>query len=202
MEMSPVSETAAEEVAPVETSSKKKNKKKDVEKKDVKNKDAEKKKSKADEPHGRHVHSPHASAKKADAASRKKSLKPSAGEKKIVRKTHGKASRDDAPAPAADGMKKRHHRFHAGTVALRQIKKYQKSTELLMRKMPFARLVREIAQQEMPSNDLRFQGKALEALQEAAEAFLVGAFDRAGVYANHAGRITVNPDDLKLAIAD
>ena len=73
-------------------------------------------------------------------------------------------------APAAGGVKKP-HRYRPGTVALREIRRYQKSTELLIRKRPFQRLVREIAQEF--KTDLRFQGSAVLALQEAAEAYLV-----------------------------
>jgi len=67
------------------------------------------------------------------------------------------------------------HRYRPGTVALREIRKYQKSTELLIRKLPFQRLVREIAQDF--KTDLRFQSSAVLALQEAAEAYLVGLFE-------------------------
>ena len=76
-------------------------------------------------------------------------------------------------APATGGVKKP-FRFRPGTVALRMIRKYQKGTELLLRKLPFQRLVREIAQDYR--SDLRFQSLALLALQEAAEAFLVSLF--------------------------
>lgn len=73
-------------------------------------------------------------------------------------------------APATGGVKKP-HRYRPGTVALREIRRYQKSTDLLIRKLPFQRLVREIAQDF--KSDLRFQGSAVLALQEAAEAYLV-----------------------------
>merc|ERR1712184_103730 len=62
-----------------------------------------------------------------------------------------------------------------GTVALREIRKYQKSTDLLIRKLPFQRLVREIAQDY--KSDLRFQSSAVAALQEASESYLVGLFE-------------------------
>ena len=77
-------------------------------------------------------------------------------------------------APATGGVKKP-HRYRPGTVALREIRRYQKSTELLIRKLPFQRLVREIAQDF--KTDLRFQGSAVLALQEAAESYLVGLFE-------------------------
>ncbi|KAI1722051.1 core histone h2A/H2B/H3/H4 domain-containing protein [Ditylenchus destructor] len=77
-------------------------------------------------------------------------------------------------APATGGVKKP-HRYRPGTVALREIRRYQKSTELLIRKLPFQRLVREIAQDF--KTDLRFQSSAVLALQEASEAYLVGLFE-------------------------
>ncbi|CAG5092672.1 Similar to Histone H3 (Urechis caupo) [Cotesia congregata] len=74
-----------------------------------------------------------------------------------------------------------------GTVALREIRRYQKSTELLIRKLPFQRLVREIAQDF--KTDLRFQSSAVMALQEASEAYLVGLFEDTNLCAIHAKRI-------------
>ncbi|XP_068476385.1 histone H3.2-like [Phaseolus vulgaris] len=89
------------------------------------------------------------------------------------------------------------HRFRPGTVALREIRKYQKSTELLIRKLPFQRLVREIAQDF--KTDLRFQSSAVSALQEAAEAYLVGLFEDTNLCAIHAKRVTIMPKDIQLA---
>jgi histone H3/H4 len=79
----------------------------------------------------------------------------------------------------------------SGTVALREIRRYQKSTELLIRKLPFQRLVREIAQDF--KTDLRFQSAAIAALQEAAEAYLVGLFEDTNLCAIHAKRVTIMP---------
>ncbi|MBA0627958.1 hypothetical protein Godav_022753 [Gossypium davidsonii] len=101
-----------------------------------------------------------------------------------------------AVAPATGGVKKP-HRFRPGTVALREIRKYQKSTELLIRKLPFQRLVREIAQDF--KTDLRFQSSAVAALQEAAEAYLVGLFEDTNLCAIHAKRVTIMPKDIQLA---
>ena len=89
------------------------------------------------------------------------------------------------------------HRFRPGTVALREIRRYQKSTELLIRKLPFQRVVREIAQDF--KTDLRFQGAALMALHEAAEAYLVGLFEDTNLCAIHARRVTIMPKDIQLA---
>jgi len=96
----------------------------------------------------------------------------------------------------AGGVKKP-HRYRPGTVALREIRKYQKSTDLLIRKLPFQRLVREIAQDF--KTDLRFQSSAVLALQEAAEAYLVGLFEDTNLAAIHAKRVTIMPKDIQLA---
>ena len=82
-------------------------------------------------------------------------------------------------------------RYRPGTVALREIRRYQKSTELLIRKLPFQRLVREIAQDF--KTDLRFQSSAVMALQEASEAYLVGLFEDTNLCAIHAKRVTIMP---------
>ena len=75
--------------------------------------------------------------------------------------------------------------------------RYQKSTELLIRKLPFQRLVREIAQDF--KTDLRFQSSAVMALQEASEAYLVGLFEDTNLCAIHAKRVTIMPKDIQLA---
>ena len=120
--------------------------------------------------------------------------------KQTARKsTGGKAPRNQLATKAAisSGDKKRKHRFRPGTVALREIRRYQKSTELLIRKLPFQRLVREIAQDF--KTDLRFQGSAVLALQEASEAYLVGLFEDTNLCAIHAKRVTILPKDMQLS---
>ena len=104
-----------------------------------------------------------------------------------------KIARKTAPA---SGVKKP-HRFKPGTVALREIRKYQKSTDLLIRKLPFQRLVREIAHEF--KQELRFQSSAVLALQEAAEAYLVSLFEDTNLCAIHARRVTIMTRDLQLA---
>lgn len=99
----------------------------------------------------------------------KQTARKSTGGKAPRKQLATKAARKSAPATG--GIKKP-HRFRPGTVALREIRRYQKSTELLIRKLPFQRLVREIAQDY--KTDLRFQTSAVQALQEAAE---VGAIE-------------------------
>ncbi|KAG6898297.1 histone H3 [Termitomyces sp. T32_za158] len=91
----------------------------------------------------------------------------------------------------------RAHRFRPGTVALREIRRYQKSTELLIPKLAFQRLVREVAQDFR--DNLRFQTSAVSALQEAAEAYLVDLFKDINLAAIHARRVTIMPRDVALA---
>ena len=125
--------------------------------------------------------------------------------KQTARKsTGGKAPRKDLAAlaarksaPATGGVKKPPRRYRPGTAALREIRRYQKSTELLIRKLPFQRLVREIAQDF--KSDLRFQSHAIAALQEASEAYLVGLFEDTNLCAIHAKRVTIMPKDIQLA---
>lgn len=92
----------------------------------------------------------------------------------------------------------RKHRYRPGSVALREIRKYQKSTECIIPRRPFQRLVREITQRQVRA-DFRFQSLALQALQEAAEAFIVGLFADSQLCAIHAGRVTIMPKDMMLA---
>ena len=114
---------------------------------------------------------------------------------KAPRKTvSNKAARKSAPIQLSI---KRPHRYRPGTVALREIRKFQKSTDLLIRKLPFQRLVREIAGQV--KSDLRFQSQAILALQEATEAYLVGLFEDTNLCAIHAKRVTIMPKDMQLA---
>lgn len=93
----------------------------------------------------------------------------------------------------------RPRRFRPGTVALREIRKYQKTTNLLIRKLPFQRLVRQITQDQF-QQQYRFQSAALQALHEAAEAYLVNLFEEAYLCSIHAGRVTIFPKDLSLAL--
>jgi histone H3 len=89
------------------------------------------------------------------------------------------------------------HRFKSGTVALRNIRKYQNTTNLLIPKMNFNRLVREIAQKYCA--DLRFTKDAIEALQEDAESYLISLFEHTNLCAIHAKRTTIFPRDMQLA---
>ena len=130
-------------------------------------------------------------------------LVPKAPQKTLSK---GEARKNAAKAVAAaqknlgnlqTGGLKRPMRWRPGTVALREIRKYQNSTELLIRKLPFNRLVREIARDL--KTDLRFQAQAVGALQEAAEMYLVGLFEDTNLCAIHAKRVTIMPKDMQLA---
>ena len=99
-------------------------------------------------------------------------------------------------SPTIGGVKKP-HRFRPGTVAAREIRRYQKSTELLVRKLPFQRLVKEIAHEI--KSETRFQSSAVLALQEASEAYLVGLFEDTNMCAVHANRVTIMDKDVLLA---
>ena len=102
-----------------------------------------------------------------------------------------------APKSRGRGGVKKTHRYRPGTVSLCEFRRYQKSPDLLIRKLPFQRLVREIAQDTFL--ELRFQGPALLALQEASEAYLIGLFEDTNLCAIHAKRITTTPKDIHLA---
>ena len=125
--------------------------------------------------------------------------------KQTARKsTGGKAPRKQLATKAhrmsgvlSYGGVKKPHRYRPGTVALREIRRYQKSTDLLIRKLPFQRLVREIVQQNHGSQ-YRFQSTALLALQEASEDYLVNMFGQVNDIAIHGKRVTIKPKDIQL----
>ena len=124
----------------------------------------------------------------------KQTARKQTGAKAPRKQIGSKAARKSAPI---SGGVKKPHRYRPGTVALREIRKFQKSTELLIRKLPFQRLVREIATEY--KSDLRFQSQAVLALQEASEAYLVGLFEDTNLCAIHAKRVTIMPKDMQLA---
>lgn len=92
---------------------------------------------------------------------------------------------------------KKPHRFRPGTVAIREIRKYQKTGDLLIKRAPFQRLCKEIAQEL--KFDTRWQSSAIAALQEAAEMYMVGLFEDTNLIALHAKRVTIMPKDMQLA---
>ncbi|KAK7918947.1 hypothetical protein WMY93_010231 [Mugilogobius chulae] len=108
----------------------------------------------------------------------KQTARKSTGGKAPRKQLATKAARKSAPST---GGVKKPHRYRPGTVALREIRRYQKSTELLIRKLPFQRCA------------------AIGALQEASEAYLVGLFEDTNLCAIHAKRVTIMPKDIQLA---
>ncbi|KAG7158526.1 histone H3-like 2, partial [Homarus americanus] len=114
-----------------------------------------------------------------EMARTKQTARKSTGGKAPRKQLATKAARKSAPAT---GGVKKPHRYRPGTVALREIRRYQKSTELLIRKLPFQRL-----------------SSAVMALQEASEAYLVGLFEDTNLCAIHAKRVTIMPKDIQLA---
>lgn len=117
------------------------------------------------------------------------------GKGKVARKLFASPPRKLAP-PTTVGVKKP-HRYRPGTIALREIRKYQKSTELLISKAPFIRVAYECMHEH--KGDLRGTAGCKAALQEAAEAYCVGLFEDTNLCAIHAKRVTVMPKDMQLA---
>jgi histone H3 len=131
------------------------------------------------------------------SVSDKTSGRPTVSGKAAIRMSSSSSIRSlKKPRSAAAASIKKKTRFRPGTVALREIRKYQKSTEMLIPKLPFQRLVREIAQSY---GQYRFQTSAIAATQEATEAYLVHLFEDANLCAIHAKRVTIMSKDLQLA---
>ena len=103
---------------------------------------------------------------------------------------------------------KKPHRYHLGLLSLREICRYQQSTNCLIKRTPFNKLMKEISQEYRvcpdgpgtPSVQVRFQSTTLAILQEATENFLVGIFEDVNLLAVHAKRVTVMPCDIRLAL--
>lgn len=127
----------------------------------------------------------------------KQTARQSTGGKTPRNSIGSKALRKALMNSVATGGVRKPRRYRPGTRALRDIRKYQKTTNLLIKKLPFQRLVREIAQDFQ--SDLRFRRDSILALQEAAEAFLVALFEDTNLCAIHAKRVTIMPTDLQLA---
>ncbi|SCV03681.1 LAME_0H12376g1_1 [Lachancea meyersii CBS 8951] len=112
-------------------------------------------------------------------------------------------SRIESPVPAVTQIRRRKiktKRYRPSDVALQEIRKYQRSTDLLISKMPFARLVKEVTDQfTTEEQQLRWQTMAIMALQEASEAYLVGLLEHTNLLALHAKRITIMRKDMQLA---
>ena len=116
---------------------------------------------------------------------------------------HGGKAPRHPPPPRPEGRR----RTKPGMAALREIRKLQKSTNLLLRNLPFQRLVREIAievgrvsrvDKSFHIDEIRFQATAISVLQEAAEAHLVGMFEKSMYCTLHAKRVTLQVKDIQL----
>ena len=115
--------------------------------------------------------------------------------------TGGKAPRRQLSTKAAKsrvGGVKKPYKYRPGTVALREIRKYQKSTDLLIRKLPFSRLVRELATELRKPDPFRFQSNSVKALQEAGESYLTGLLEDSNLVAIHGKRVTIQCKDIQL----
>lgn len=127
-----------------------------------------------------------------------KSIAGKAPRKQLALKHERKAAGNGMGAgEGGGGTTKKKRKWRSGTVAFRQIKKAQKSTELLIKKLPFKRLVREIAADF--KDDARFTANAFVALQEGAEEFLVERLRDAQSIRSHHDKITLMPKDMDLA---
>ncbi|RWS08038.1 histones H3 and H4-like protein [Dinothrombium tinctorium] len=103
------------------------------------------------------------------------------------------------PTISKEEAVKTKRRFRRGTVALRDIRRFQKTTKLLVPALPFQRLVREITA-DIKVENLKYRTDALKALQEAAEAYLVNLFENSNLLAIHGHRVTIMPKDMSLAL--
>ena len=102
-----------------------------------------------------------------------------------------------AAVQKAIAVRKPHH-WRPGMVALREIQKFQKNTDLLIRKAPFQRLVCKIAL-GFGKSDLQMQSTAVLALQEAAKYFMVDVFSNTNLCAMHGKRVTIMKKDMVIA---
>ena len=143
------------------------------------------------------------------ARTKVQTARKSIGNHSIAQKLLAKQKRNSAiksTSVAMDPVKKK-QRYRPGQLCLRDIRRLQNSTELLIPRVRFSRLVREISKNivaqtpnsERKRGDLLFQTKAILALHEAAEAYLVGLFEDTNLCAIHARRVTVMPKDIQLA---
>ena len=121
--------------------------------------------------------------------------------KETARAKKALAAKKSTKAPKAAGASsggKKAHRWRPGTVALREIRKFQKGTELLIQKAPFQRLVRELATTQ--KEGLRFQSSAVQAIQEATESYVISLLADTNLCAIHTRRVTIQPKDVQLAL--
>ncbi|KPA76022.1 putative histone H3 [Leptomonas pyrrhocoris] len=119
--------------------------------------------------------------------------------KETARAKRSITSKKSKKAPrAASGVKKAQRRWRPGTCAIREIRRFQKSTDLLIQRAPFQRLVREVSSAQ--KEGLRFQSSAIMAIQEATESYIVSVLADTNLACIHAKRVTIQPKDVQLAM--
>jgi len=141
-----------------------------------------------------HKKAKHPTARKSTAPPAQPQSTPKTGKGNKSLPIPQKQPRHSRGEPATPGRR----RYRPGTRALMEIRKFQKSSNLLIPKLPFSRVIREVCS-KICSHDVRFQTAAIMALQEAAEAYLVTLFEDTLLCAIHAKRVTVMPKDMQLA---
>jgi len=137
---------------------------------------------------------------------RRKSLMTPTKKPRVVQVIGINTKRGKEAPPASGGItlnKDGKKRYRPGERALQEIRVYQRSTELIIPRRPFQRLVREIVHEkctEQGKESYRMTTEALEALQQAGEAYLVGVMEDVNLIAIHSKRVTIKPKDMTLAM--
>ena len=103
------------------------------------------------------------------------------------------------PKSATVGTTGRRHRYRPGTRSLKEITYYQKRVGLLIPKLPFQHMVREITHYDLQKPDIRYQASVIAAMQEGTKAYLVGLLEDTGLEAIHGKRVTIMPKDVQIA---
>lgn len=131
----------------------------------------------------------------------KQSAKKTTGGKAPRKQLAAKSARKTTGGvPGSNEKRPKTVRHRSGALVLKEIRRYRRSTECLIRRLPFQRHCRAIVRESNNTADIRFQGPALAAIQEAVESYLVGLFEDALLCAIHARRCTVMPRDILLTI--
>ncbi|CBZ25736.1 putative histone H3 variant [Leishmania mexicana MHOM/GT/2001/U1103] len=124
--------------------------------------------------------------------------KKNVASRKMNKKSRSMAKKEAKAMRGGPSGKKYRHRWRPGTVALREVRKYQRSTEMLIARTPFRRLVKEIMSTFKDTMHMRHS--AMEAIQEATESYVVSVLGDANLCTIHAKRVTLYPKDLQLAL--
>lgn len=130
----------------------------------------------------------------------KQSAKKTCGGKAPRKVVSSKSTKKTPSGTPGSTEKRPRARHRSGALVLKEIRRYQKSTECLIRRLPFQRHCRSIVRESNNAAEIRFQGPALAAIQEAVESYLVGLFEDSLLCATHARRCTVMPRDILLTL--